>query len=182
MRLLGISGSLRRGSYNAALLGAAAAECPGHIEFVVLKSLADLPAYDEDIDTVTPPLPVAALRAEIERADAVLIATPEYNASIPGALKNALDWASRPYATNVLRKKRVAVIGASTGLFGALVAQAELRKVLNVIGASVLDAALSVPLAHTAFTGDGRLREPDLALALRGIVHELLEELVGRAA
>jgi len=182
MRLLGISGSLRRGSYNAALLGAAAAECPGHIEFVVLKSLADLPAYDEDIDTVTPPPPVAALRAEIERADAVLIATPEYNASIPGALKNALDWASRPYATNVLRKKRVAVIGASTGLFGALVAQAELRKVLNVIGASVLDSALSVPLAHTAFTGDGRLREPDLALALRRIVHELLEEVVERAA
>jgi len=131
---------------------------------------------------VTPPPPVAALRAEIERADAVLIATPEYNASIPGALKNALDWASRPYATNVLRKKRVAVIGASTGLFGALVAQAELRKVLNVIGASVLDSALSVPLAHTAFTGDGRLREPDLALALRRIVHELLEEVVERAA
>jgi chromate reductase len=182
MRLLGISGSLRRGSYNAALLDAAAAECPGHIELVVWTRLADLPAYDEDLDTVTAPLPVAELRAEIERADAVLIATPEYNASVPGALKNALDWASRPYATNVLRKKRVAVIGASTGVFGALAAQAELRKVLNVIGASVLDAALPVPLAHAAFTVDGRLREPELALALRRIMHELLGELVERAA
>ena len=74
----------------------------------------------------------------------MLIATPEYNASVPGALKNALDWASRPYAANVLRHKRVAVIGASTGLFGAVWAQAELRKVLRTMGASVLEAGLSV--------------------------------------
>jgi chromate reductase len=181
MRLLAISGSLRRGSYNAALLDAAAAECPGHVEFVLWRGLREIPAYDEDLDTVPPPLAVAALRAEIERADAVLIATPEYNASFPGALKNALDWASRPYATNVLRNKRVAVIGASTGLFGALAAQAELRKVLGAIGASVLEAALTVPLAHTAFTA-GRLREPELTLALRRTVLELLEQTVERAA
>jgi len=182
MRLLAISGSLRRGSYNAALLDAAAAECPAAGEFVVWRGLADIPAYDEDIDTMPPPLPVAALRAEIDRADAVLIATPEYNASVPGALKNALDWASRPYVTNVLRNKRVAVIGASTGLFGALAAQAELRKVLKVIGATVLEGALPVPVAHTAFSADGRLREPELALALRRTVHELLEQTVERAA
>lgn len=182
MRVLAISGSLRRGSYNAALLEAAAPEFPSDVEFVLWRGLAEIPAYDEDLDTVPPPLPVAELRAEIERADAVLIATPEYNASVPGALKNALDWMSRPYASNVLRSKRVAVIGASTGLFGALAAQAELRKVLKVMGASVVEAALPVPAAHTAFTSDGRLEEPGLALALRRTVDELLERAVGRAA
>lgn len=182
MRLFAISGSLRRGSYNGALLDAAAAECPTDVEFVVWSGLADVPAYDEDIDIAPAPRPVAALRAEIERADAILIATPEYNASVPGALKNALDWVSRPYAANVLRHKRVAVIGASTGLFGAVWAQAELRKVLITMGASVLDAGLSVPAAHSAFTAERRLREHELALALRRIVHELLEETVERAA
>lgn len=182
MRLLAISGSLRRGSYNAALLDTAAAECPTDVEFVVWRGLADLPAYDEDIDITPAPAPVAALRAEIERADAILIATPEYNASVPGALKNALDWASRPYTANVLQHKRVAVIGASTGLFGAVWAQAELRKVLRTMGASVVETGLSVPAAHSAFTAEGRLREPELTRALRRIVHELLEESVERAA
>jgi chromate reductase, NAD(P)H dehydrogenase (quinone) len=182
MRILAISGSLRRGSYNAALLAAAAAERPPGVEFVVWRGLAGVPAYDEDRDVEPAPRPVAALRAEIERADAVLIATPEYNASVPGALKNALDWASRPYSANPLRHKRVAVIGASTGLFGAVWAQAELRKVLKTTGASVIEAGLSVPAAHSAFTTDGRLREPELALALRRIVHELLEETAQRAA
>ena len=182
MRLFAISGSLRRGSYNAALLDAAAADCPTGVEFVVWRGLADLPAYDEDIDVEPAPTPVAALRAEIERADAMLIATPEYNASVPGALKNALDWASRPYSANPLRYKRAAVIGASTGLFGAVWAQAELRKVLKTMGASVLEAGLSVPGAHSAFTTEGRLREPELALALRRIIHELVEETVERAA
>ncbi len=149
---------------------------------MVWHGLAEIPAYNEDVDVMPSPSPVAALRDEIERADAMLIATPEYNASIPGALKNALDWASRPYAANVLRHKRVAVIGASTGLFGAAWAQADLRKVLTTMGASVLDAELSVAAAHAAFTAEGRLREPELARALRRIVDELLEQTVERAA
>jgi len=182
MRLLAISGSLRHGSYNAALLDAAAAECPTGVEFLVWRGLAEVPAYDEDLDVEPAPRPVAALRAEIERADAVLIATPEYNASVPGALKNALDWASRPYSRNPLRDKRVAVIGASTGMFGAVWAQAELRKVLRTMGASVLEAGVSVPTAHSAFRADGRLRDPESALALRRVVRTLLEETVERAA
>lgn len=182
MRLLAVSGSLRRGSYNAALLRAAAAECPTDVELETWPGLAEVPAYREDADTVPPPPPVAALRAAIGRADAVLIATPEYNASVPGALKNALDWASRPYASNVLRHKPVAVIGASTGLFGAIAAQAELRKVLRAIGACVIESAVAVPAAHTAFAPDGRLREPGLALALRSTVHRLLDQPVERAA
>jgi chromate reductase, NAD(P)H dehydrogenase (quinone) len=180
MRLLAISGSLRRGSYNSALLDAAAADCLPNVEFVVWRGLADVPAYSEDLDVVPPA--VAALRGEIARSDGVLIATPEYNHSVPGALKNALDWASRPFPDNQLRGKPVAVVGASTGLFGAVWAQAELRKVLMAIGANVLPAELPVASAETAFTTDGRLREPRLAAALRQIVYELLEHTARRAA
>jgi chromate reductase, NAD(P)H dehydrogenase (quinone) len=180
MRVLAISGSVRQGSYNAALLRAAA-ECMPAVEFVVWRGLADLPAYDQDVDSPAPPA-VAGLRREIGSADAVLIATPEYNGSIPGALKNALDWMSRPFPANVLRKKRVAVVSASVGLFGAIGAQTELRKVLKVIGADVLEAGLSVPSAHTAFTETGRLRDPEFAGALCEIVRDLLELTMERAA
>lgn len=174
MRLLGISGSLRRGSYNSALLAAAAAavECSA-VEFVVWRGLAEIPAYSEDLETV--PAPVAALRRELAEADAVLIATPEYNASVPGALKNALDWASRPFPGNALRNRPVAVIGASQGIFGAVWAQADLRRILNAIGALVDDRELAVGRAHEAFTDDRRLRDPQLAARLRAIVNDLCE-------
>ncbi len=128
------------------------------------------------------PEPVAELREEITRPYAVLIATPEYNGSIPGALKNALDWASRPFPDNCLRRKPVAVIGATTGLFGARWAQADLRRVLKTIGASVLDAELPVPDAHEAFTDDGRLREPRLAAGLCRIVSQLAQPTLQDAA
>ncbi len=180
MRLLAISGSLRQRSYNSALLDAVAAECRSTVEFVLWRGLADIPAYDEDLDET--PTAVAQLREEIARSDAVLIATPEYNGSIPGALKNALDWASRPFPDNCLRGKPVAVVGASTGLFGAVWAQAELRKVLKTIGASVLETDLPVATAHDAFTADGRLREPRLAMTLCGIVGELVHRTLRDAA
>src|SRR5260221_623447 len=131
MRVVLISGSLRRGSHNAALLRAAANELPPAIVVEELEGIADLPAYDEDLDHEDVPIPVPALRAAIAAADGLVIATPEYNGSIPGALKNALDWASRPWPDNSLRNKAVCVIGASSGLFGAVWAQAELRKVLE---------------------------------------------------
>lgn len=179
-RLVAISGSLRRGSFNSTLLAAAAAECPPSVEVVTWRGLADIPAFDEERAPAPPP--VAVLRDELARADAVLIATPEYNASVPGALKNALDWASRPFPRNCLFGKPAAVIGASTGAFGAVWAQAEVRKVLKVIGASVLETGLCVPAADTAFTVDGRLRDPRLAAQLRTIVRELLAHGMSRAA
>jgi chromate reductase len=182
MRLLAISGSLRSGSHNTELLRAAAAGLPVGADFALWSGLARIPAYDEDLEIVPAPAAVSELRAEIERSVAVLIATPEYNSSVPGALKNALDWMSRPYATNVLRKKRVAVIGASTGFLGALAAQAELRKVLRAIGADVLDVGLALPVAGHAFTADGRLRDRALANALRAIVDDLVRKRVERAA
>jgi chromate reductase len=181
MRLLAISGSLRRGSYNRALLDAARAELPLGVDFVLWNSLVEIPPYDEDRDG-SPPAAVAALKSEIARSDAVLFATPEYNASVPGVLKNALDWVSRPHATNVLRRKPVAVIGASQGLFGATWAQADLRKVLASMGADVVDAKLAVGRAHEAFTDDGRVADPQLADALRAVVDQLVRPAAARAA
>src|SRR2546421_12635475 len=127
MRILGISGSLRDGSYNTKLLHEARRLLPGDVE--LWDGLKAIPPYDQDDDGAEAPAAVAALRAALDGADAVLFATPEYNSSVPGQLKNALDWASRPIATNALRGKPVAVVGASTGAFGAVWAQAELRKV-----------------------------------------------------
>ena len=182
MRLVGISGSLRQGSYNTALLAAAAAAPPAGVDFEQWRGLALLPAYDEGRDGRERIPAVAALRRTLAAADAVLIATPEYNGSIPGALKNALDWASRPFPDNCLRGKPVAVVGATTGVFGAAWAQADLRRVLATIGAAVLDSGLSVSAVHTAFGADGRLRDLEPAAALRAVVDDLVARTQRRAA
>ncbi len=182
MLVLGLSGSLRSGSYNTALLQAAGRLFPPPAHLEIYTDLAAVPPYSQDVDLDTTHPAVERLRRAIAAANALLIATPEYNASIPGQLKNALDWASRPFPDNVLRRKPVAVIGASTGLFGAVWAQAELRKVLTTLGATVLDAELAVFAAHAAFTDDGRLRDPGLAAALRRIVEELRHQQATCAA
>jgi chromate reductase, NAD(P)H dehydrogenase (quinone) len=171
IRILGISGSLRSGSHNTALLRAAAMSLPPEAELEVYDGLRDLPPYDADLDVEPQDPAVARLREAIADADGVIISTPEFNGSIPGALKNALDWASRPFPDNALKGKPVAVVGASTGLFGAVWAQAEVKKVLGVIGADVLDGELPVGQASGAFGDDGHLVDPDLRNAL--------EELVG---
>ena len=176
MRILGISGSLRRGSHNRKLLRAAAAALPSGVELVEWDGLAGLPAYDEDLEADRPAA-VEGFLAAIGDADALLIATPEYNASLPGALKNALDWASRPFPENVLRRKPCAVMGASTGLFGAVWAQAEVRKVLKTSGAHVLEGELPVGLADTAFDSDGALMNPELAERLADLVRDLAREV-----
>ena len=162
MRVLGIAGSLRRGSYNHALLREAAERLPAGAEWSEFDRLGEIPPYDADVEAEWIPEPVEALRQALRDADAVIVATPEYNHSIPGVLKNALDWASRPVADNVLRGKPAAVIGASTGLFGAVWAQAEVRKVLSAIGADVVDRELPVMQAHLQFDEYGNLREEDL--------------------
>jgi chromate reductase len=178
MRVLAISGSLRRQSHNTRLLQVAASVMPT-IEFEIFDGLKDVPPYDEDDDVEPVPQGVRRLREAIAAADAVLIATPEYNSSIPGQLKNALDWASRPFPDNVLRNKPVAVIGASTGMFGAVWAQAEARKVLGSTGARVVDVELPVAGAEAAFAGD-RLADHELHRRLAQILAELLEAVEGR--
>jgi chromate reductase len=181
MEILGLAGSLRRGSYNRMLLRAAAASVPPGVRFTEYDGLKQIPAFDED-DEAAPPLPVSHWRAAIARAGGILFATPEYNSSIPGHLKNAIDWASRPVHKAVLRNKPVAVIGASTGMFGAVWSQAELRKALASAGARVIDRELAVPLAHEAFDEDGALRDHDLTLALENILAELVESITHRVA
>jgi chromate reductase len=176
MRILGISGSLRRGSHNRRLLRAAGDALPPGVDLVEWEGLADLPAFDEDLES-TPPRPVQELLDAIEDADGILIATPEYNASLPGSLKNALDWASRPFPDNVLRDKPSAVIGASTGLFGAVWAQAEVRKVLKASGAHVLESELPVGMADAAFAAAGGLADPDLSARLSDVVSDLVREV-----
>jgi chromate reductase len=173
MRILGISGSFRRDSHNTRLLRAAALTLPPGAELELFDGLGAVPPYCEDADSEPAPEAVAYLRDEIAAADALLIATPEYNASIPGVLKNAIDWASRPFPDNVLRGKPVAVMGASTGLFGAVWSQAELRKVLRHAGAEVLDAELPVGMADQAFTPAGELADPELRLRLADLLEAL---------
>lgn len=171
MNVLGISGSLRRRSYNSTLLRAALSELPDDVSYGEWHDLAEIPAYNEDIATLPPS--VAALTEALADADAVLFATPEYNSSVPGALKNALDWVSRPFLENPLRGKPVAVVGASQGVFGAVWAQAELRKILRTLGAEIDERELVVAHAHSAFDEDGTLRDEDLASRLRAIVSDL---------
>jgi chromate reductase len=174
--ILGISGSLRAGSHNTALLRAAARELPEGVRFHLFEGLRDLPAYDQDDDSDAPPLEVVRLRAEIARADALLISTPEYNSSIPGSLKNALDWASRPRGTSALLFKPVAVMGATPGSFGAVWAQAELRKVLGASGARVVDGEVALAHAHEAFDDDRALKDEAVRDQVRELVHLLVDE------
>src|SRR5438445_13113529 len=150
MKVLGVAGSLRRDSHNRTLLRAAGSLLPPEVQFTEYDGLKLLPPFDED-DESAPALAVAHWRDAIAQADAILFATPEYNSSIPGQLKNAVDWASRPLATNPLRNKPVAVIGSSTGMFGAVWAQAELRKVLAATGARVAEVEVAVGHAQTRF-------------------------------
>jgi chromate reductase len=177
MRVLGISGSLRRDSYNTALLRHAGAllEAEG-AEFEIYQGLRDIPPYDDDHNTDDVPAAVARMRAAVRDADAVFFVTPEYNSSIPGVLKNALDWLSRPLATSPLRYKPVAVIGASAGMFGAVWAQAELRKVLGAIGARVSDGEVAVGQAGERFDENGRLTEPNLEQEIHEVVITLLRD------
>ena len=173
MRVLGISGSLRHGSYNTALLHEAAELVPAEVELELYEGLELLPPYNEDDDGDHGPVEGARLRAAIEEADALLIATPEYNGSIPGQLKNAVDWASRPARAGALWGKPVAVVGATTGSYGAIWAQADLRRSLGIAGARVLEAELPVARAHERFDDAGTLRDEQLRERLAGVVREL---------
>ena len=165
MRILAISGSLRNGSLNTRLLREIAERAPAGVEIELWDGLRDIPPYDADDDTEPAPEPVRALREAIADADGLLFATPEYNSSIPGVLKNAIDWASRPRAATPLQGKPAAVVGATTGQFGAVWAQADLRKVLGSTGARVVDLELPVAKAHVLLDEHGKL-----------IVHDHVDE------
>jgi chromate reductase, NAD(P)H dehydrogenase (quinone) len=176
MRVLGISGSLRSGSLNSALLRAAAERLPAGAELVEYGRLGEVPPYDEDVELEATPAVVEELRQAVRSADAVLIATPEYNHSIPGQLKNALDWVSRPAGKSALNGKPAAAIGASAGMFGAAWAQAELRKVLGAMGGRLVEDELPIGHAKEQLHGDRLELRPEQAAQLESILAELISE------
>jgi chromate reductase len=180
MRILAVSGSLRAGSHNTNLLRAAIDAAPEGIEVELFDpaGIAELPLYDQDLDVGDVPRSVARLREEWGAADAILFATPEFNGSVPGGLKNAIDWASRPRLEAPLTNKTVAVIGASTGQFGAMWAQADLRKILGLAGARVVGDELPVTRAHEKFDAEGRLLDGELHDRLRLLLGTLAAESV----
>jgi chromate reductase len=181
MKVLAISGSLRRDSYNTILLRAAAEVAPEEVVVELYDGLKDIPPYNEDDDIEPAPQAVARFREALAEADAVLFATPEYNGSIPGQLKNALDWASRPFATNPLRNKPVSVVGASTGGFGAVWAQADLRRVVKTIGARLVGEEVPIPAVHTRTDEAGRLADAETEERLREVLNELVDAVRARA-
>ena len=172
-----IAGSLRAGSHTRALLRAAAYDLPPGIRLAIWDGLAHVPPYSEDLEAGPAPAGAAALRALIAGAGAVLIVTPEYNGSIPGQLKNALDWASRPRGGAVLEGKPAAAISASPSPRGGAWALADLRKVLTVIGAGLTETELAIPQVHTQLTPGGHIADP----ALRGRITALISDLAQHA-
>ena len=177
MKILGISGSLREDSHNTKLLRAAAREVPADVAFEIYEGLRDIPPYDEDVDSEPHHSSVARLREALAEADAVLFATPEYNHSLPGQLKNALDWVSRPLVGNPVRFTPVAVVGASTGAFGAVWAQAELRKVLAAMGARVVEGDAALGYAHQRFDEEGGLTDEEVREQLHAVLEQLVSEV-----
>jgi chromate reductase, NAD(P)H dehydrogenase (quinone) len=177
MRILGLAGSLRRASYNRGLIRAAAADAPPGIVVEVFH-LADLPLFNQDVEDAGEPSSVVALKNAMARADALLVATPEYNHGVPGVLKNAIDWASRPRLTSPLRDKPVAVMGASPGSGATARAQAQLRDAFVFTGACVMPLPeLLIGGAGRHFDQDGNLTDP----ALHASLVELVEALRGWA-
>ncbi len=178
--VFGIAGSLRGRSFNRLLLRCAEALAPANVAFDIFDGLGEVPPFNQDAEGEVTPA-VVDLRDRISRADAVLVATPEYNSSLPGVLKNALDWASRPPGNSVLAEKPVAVIGASPGRFGAVRAQADARKVLTAIGANVLDAELPVARAHEKFDEGQNLVDDTVRRELQALLTSLLDLVVAPA-
>ena len=187
MKVLAIAGSLRADSHNRRLTEAAAALIAARgveVEILDPEALRSLPHFDQDLEADSPEA-VERLRAKIAEADGLLLATPEYNGSIPSVLKNAVDWASRPREDAALKNKPVVVVGASVMPFGAVWAQAELRKVLGAAGARVVDGELALGTAADAFhpdpAGDRHLVADETHDTLGGVVKALIDAIEKRA-
>jgi NAD(P)H-dependent FMN reductase len=171
--VLALVGSLRTASINRQLAGLAAQSAPDGVTVVVYDGLGDLPFYNEDIDTADAPAAVSALRAAAAGADAALVVTPEYNGSIPGVLKNAIDWLSRPWGDSALKDKPLAVIGTALGRYGGAWAHDETRKSFGIAGARVVE---SISLSLPAGPLDGKHPREDAAVV--AAVREALATLV----
>jgi chromate reductase, NAD(P)H dehydrogenase (quinone) len=180
MNVLGLCGSLRAGSLNRRLLEAARRSLPDGATLETSLHVGALPLFDEDLEVEPLPDAVQRFNAAIRTSDAILVASPEYNGSLTGPLKNALDWASRPGGAAVLDGTPLAVVGASPSRFGAAWAQAETRRIADRIGARVVPLELPIARADEAFTSAGELQDPDLSRRLTRLVVALVDLAAGR--
>ena len=177
IRILGISGSLRNGSYNTALLEAAGVMAPEGVEFVS-RSLAEIPMYNADLEAVGDPEPVTRLKQAIVSADGLLIATPEYNYSVSGALKNALDWISRPPRFSPIHQKPVAMMGVG-GMLGTVRAQMHLRQILLHSDARVLSRPeVYVSRGSDKFDDRGTLVDEPTRLQVKKLMRAFREHIL----
>jgi chromate reductase, NAD(P)H dehydrogenase (quinone) len=174
VKVLVLVGSTRAESVNARLAGAAVAHLPADSQVKWFDELDDIPFFGEEREAAGTPEVVERLRSAIAEADAVVVATPEYNASVPAILKNAIDWASRPRQSTVLLDKPVAVLGAAPTPSGAATARAHLVAILERAGARPMPTTMGVPLAHEAFDG-AALRDEEHTESLRTLVSDLLQ-------
>jgi chromate reductase len=182
-RILALSGSLRAGSHSTALLRAAAESAGDELDLILFDGLREIPPFDVDAEDELADDPgLVKLRTALREADAVIIATPEYNGSVPGVLKNALDWVSRPLEGNPLAGKPVAILSSSTGSFGGLWAQNDLRRILGTLHARVIAETLTVPHVHTLVDELGELAHPETSEGIAGVLAALTAELPPVAA
>src|SRR4051794_13143443 len=176
IRVLVLLGSLRAASINRQLAELAVESEPEGVSLQLFDRLGEVPFYNEDIDNEDAPEPVKALRAAAAEADAALVVTPEYNGSIPGVLKNAIDWLSRPFGNSALKDKPLAVVGAAHGRYGGVWAHDETRKSFGVAGTRVVDE-LKLSVQTTAFDGKHPRENAEMAASLRDIVGNLAAEV-----
>ncbi|HKA40971.1 MAG TPA: NAD(P)H-dependent oxidoreductase [Burkholderiales bacterium] len=175
LRILGIAGSLRKASYNRAALRAAHRLAPDNVSVEIFE-IDGIPGFNQD-DEKNPPAKVAELKSRIRAADAILFVTPEYNYSIPGVLKNAIDWASRPYGDNAWNGKAVAIMGASVGALGTARAQYHLRQTFVFLNMdAVIQPEVMIGNAAQRFDGEGTLTDEQS----RKLIRQLLESLVSK--
>lgn len=176
MNIVAISGSLRKGSYNTALLRAAQKHAPSNVDISIFD-ISTLPPYNQD-DEVKFPAPAQALKNAIESSDGVIIATPEFNRSISGVLKNAIDWASRPWGKNSFAGKNVLVLGASSGQIGTAVAQQHLKTILLFLDAYVIgQPEFYLSNASQKFDENGELIDTETVKFLTQALETLLKRI-----
>ena len=176
IKVLVLVGSLRQGSINRQLAELAVETAPDGVRLEFFDRLGELPFYNEDIDNEDVAGPVAALRQVAADADATLVVTPEYNGSIPGVLKNAIDWLSRPFGNSALKGKPLAVVGTALGKFGGVWAHDETRKSFGIAGPRVVED-LKLSVVSTAFDGKHPRENAEVAGQLRDIVGKLAAEV-----
>ncbi|BBZ17574.1 NADPH-dependent FMN reductase [Mycolicibacterium gadium] len=176
IKMLVLVGSLRAASVNRQLAELAIESAPDGVRLQTFDRLGELPFYNEDIDNADVAEPVVALRQAAADADAALVVTPEYNGSIPGVLKNAIDWLSRPFGDGALKGKPLAVVGAALGQYGGVWAHDETRKSFGIAGPRVIED-LTLSVRSTAFDGKHPRENTEVAEQLRDIVGKLAAEV-----